>query len=418
MAQRTSLLRRWVIAGLALWLTATGGARGEEPLGSLVIVGGALRFQNTPVWSRIVELAGGKGTSIAVFPTASRNPERNGNRVVELLNGLGAAAFLVPLATENIAVDYRQVAADREIAARVEAAGGVFFLGGEQSRIVRALRTADGANTPLLDAVWKVFQKGGVVSGTSAGAAIMSRIMCRDIPKVFSALQNGVGMGREIDNGLGFMNPAWFVDQHCLIKGRFARALAIMHARGFRYGIGVDENTALVVRQNKVVDVIGYKGAIVLDLSRATTDTTVGGFNLKNARLTYLDHGDAIDLETLAVTPSQEKRDDEKLDPQAATFKPYYNETMVVNDILGNSAMPDLLYKLIDNRKDEAIGLAFDGLAARRERSPGFEFRFSRDQETVGWYTESFGSEDYTVVNVRLDVRPVTMAGPLYEPTE
>jgi cyanophycinase len=70
---------------------------------------------------------------------------------------------------------------------------------------------------------------------------------------------------------------------------------------------------------------------------------------------------------------------------------------------------------LIDNRHNEAIGLAYDGAAARRGNTPGFEFRFYREHDSVGWETESFGGDDYTVLNIHLDIRPITVKGPLYE---
>jgi hypothetical protein len=48
----------------------------------------------------------------------------------------------------------------------------------------------------------------------------------------------------------------------------------------------------------------------------------------------------------------------------------------------------------------------------------GFEFKFTRDEESVAWYTESFGGDDYTVVNIRLDIRPIRITGPLYDGDE
>jgi cyanophycinase len=397
-------------------LASTGiAAFGAEPKGSLVIVGGGLRFTDAEVWSQIVELAGGRGATIAVFPTASGNPLKVGNRIVEAFKRVGADAFLVPVATHGTDVDYKQAVVDPKLVARVQAAGGVFFTGGEQERITRCLRTTEGKNTPMLDAVWSVYRRGGVVAGTSAGAAIMSRIMCRDAEFVLPTLQNGVRLGKEIDQGLGFMDPAWFVEQHCLTRGRFARALVVMHSQGFKYGIGVDDNTALVIRNGTDLKVIGYKGAVVLDLSHATHDPTLQGFNLKNVKLTYLDRGDSFNLATLAVKPSPEKEGDTTLDPNSADFSPHYDRHLVFNDILGNTAVADLLSKLINNKKTEAIGLAFDGLFGSNRPSQGFEFRFYREKDSIGWCTGAFGGEDFTVANIHLDISPVEIVGPVYK---
>jgi len=135
---------------------------------------------------------------------------------------------------------------------------------------------------------------------------------------------------------------------------------------------------------------------------------------VQNVKLNYLDRGDSIDLETLAVTPAAEKSDEISLDPNAADFDPYYGHRMFYTDILGNATVADLLGRLIDNEEDEAIGLAFNGLDAREQPSDGFEFRFYRGPDSKGWYTESFGGEDYTVLGIHLDIRPISIAGPLY----
>jgi cyanophycinase len=204
------------------------------------------------------------------------------------------------------------------------------------------------------------------------------------------------------------------VEQHCLVRGRFARAIVAMRSQGIPYGLGVDENTALVVRRGRDATVIGYKGVLILDASAARSDPDVEGFNVQNVKLSYLDRGDSIDLTTLAVTPAAEKSDEILLDPNAADFDPYYDHRMFYTDILGNATVADLLGRLIDNEEDEAIGLAFSGLDAREQPSDGFEFRFYRGPDSRGWYTESFGGEDYTVLGIHLDIRPISIAGPLY----
>lgn len=440
--------------------------RGEEPQGSLLIVGGGLRYANTQVWSRFVQLAAerseksqrgtphlaavsteraaddanivaakgegpidaansgpvkrlaasGTRPKIAVFPTASSSPKETGERVAKALEEYGAEAFVVPVAVRNMDVDYQQAVHDPKIIEQVQQADGVFFTGGAQERIVRTLCDESGKNTPLLDAVWAVYRSGGVVAGTSAGAAVMSHIMCRDAKEVLRTLESGVSMGKEVDRGLGFLDNQWFVDQHALVRGRFARALVIMKSQNLKYGMGVDENTAVEVRNGADATVIGEKGALVLDLSEAASDDKAEGFNVKNAKLSYLEHGDAINLKTLAVKPSPEKEKGEKLDPKAPDFRPAENRPLFFNDILGNTAVVDLMSKLMENRRDEAIGLAFDGRAAQEAaNTSGFEFRFYRGPDSHGWLTGQFGGASYTVSNVRLDVRPVKIQGPLYK---
>lgn len=420
-----ALVWRFIFFSYLIWLAvpargASEEAPSEDPRvrGSLVIIGGSERFDHREYWDEIVELAGGPGARIAVFPTASGDPVKKGGWVISALNKAGADAFLVPVAWKHVAKDPQTAVSDPDLVAPVQEATGIFLIGGEQDKIVKALYTPEGEQTPMLQAIWEVYRKGGVIAGTSAGAAVMSRIMYRDAESVLDTMIKGVHWGKEIDRGLGFLHPDWFVDQHLFARGRFARTLVAMQNQGFKYGIGVEENSAVIVTNRKDVRVIGYKGALVMDLSRAEHDPTLGRFNLKNARLTYLDRGDRFDLETLEVTPSQEKLDDEKLDPKSPDYRPGLRRPLFANDILGNTTVIDLMGTLMESVSPVALGLAFDGHAAKREPVDGFEFKFTRDDESVAWYTELFGGDDYTVVNIRLDIRPIRIAGPLYDREE
>ena len=387
----------------------------EQKQGSLVIIGGSERFNQREYWDEIVELAGGPGSRIAVFPTASGDPVKKGGWVISALNKSGADAFLVPVAWRKVPIAPQDAVSDPDLVAQVREATGIFLIGGEQDKIVKALYTPSGQHTPMLDAMWEVYRKGGVIAGTSAGAAVMSRVMYRDAESVLDTMLHGVRWGSEIDRGLGFIDDEWFVDQHLFVRGRFARTLVAMEDQGFKFGIGVDENSAIIVTNGKDVRVIGYKGALVLDLTRAERDPSQPRFNLKNARLTYLDRGDRFDLKTREVLPAQEKLDDEKLDPNSPDFRPALRRPLFATDILSNTTVIDMMGTLMETVSPVAIGLAFDGHAAKKQPVDGFEFKFTRDEETVAWYTEIYGGDDYTVVNMRLDIRPIKIAGPLYD---
>ena len=398
---------------------AEDGSITEAPKrGSLVIIGGSERFNQSEYWDEIVELAGGPGSRIAVFPTANGDPITKGGWTISALNKAGADAFLVPVHWKAVDKSPQVAVSDPDLVSQVLEATGIFLIGGEQDKIVKALFTPDGQHTPMLDAMWEVYRKGGVIAGTSAGAAVMSRVMYRDAESVLDTMIKGVRWGKEIDRGLGFIDEEWFVDQHLFVRGRFARTLVAMQNQGFKYGIGVDENSAVIVTNGKDVRVIGYKGALVLDLSRAEHDASLGRFNLKNARLTYLDRGDQFDLKTREVKPAQEKLEDELLDPKSPNFKPTSRRPLFCNDILGNTTAIDLMGALMESVNPSATGLAFDGHAARTQPVDGFEFTFTRDEQSIAWYTERYGGDDYTIVNIRLDIRPIRIAGPLYDRTE
>jgi len=383
---------------------------------SLVIAGGNLRYDNTEVFNKIVELAGGKGAKIAVFPTASGNPVKNGQETIEAFKKYGAAPILIPVAVKNIEVDYQKAVNDPALIKKVEDCKGIYFIGGAQDRITQALYTEIGEKTPLLNAVWNVYKKGGVIAGTSAGAAIMSDTMFKDVGNVLSVLKYGVQEGKEIDKGLGFVGSDIFIDQHFLIRGRFARSLVVMQKKGYKLGIGVDENTALVVKDG-TAEVIGYKGALVMDLSAATSDPNIKYFNIKDVKLTYLDRGDQFNLQTKQVIPSTTKLAGTKVDPNNPEYQPHYDNQKFYPDILANSALVDLMFNLIDNKEKEVIGLAFSNVKEKEDEKSGlgFEFKFRKSADSLGYYTGAFGGEDYTVMNIYLDVTPIRMREKLYE---
>jgi cyanophycinase len=401
----------WPITGsvaLAVTLLAAIPAQAAElpaSKGSLVIIGGALRPDNAAVWERIVHLAGGKGARIAVFASASANPEKAGKALVERLGKYGAHAFFVPVAVRLTGTDYQAAADNPELAAAVRAAGGAYFAGGDQARITRALRRPDGSNTLVLDALWDLYRRGGVIAGTSAGAAIMSSTMFGNPKPVLATLKLGLTDGHEITQGLGFIGNDVFVDQHLLVRGRFARMLPAMLQKGYKLGLGIDENTAMIVGPNRDVEVLGYKGALVVDLSAA--NARQGAFNVSNVRLSYLDNGDRFNIASHTFTPSPDKADG-RLDPA----RPYYREPLFSADILGNSTVVDLMGKLIDSDQLDAIGLTLDSPNGVQP-DLGFEFRFSRTGESVGYM--SAATEAYSVYNVRLDIRPIVVRRPLYQ---
>lgn len=408
-----------MLAAVAAWgeepSRSTDRPAKGPPTGSLVIIGGAARHDNEDIWNEVVRRAGGAKGRIAVFPCASSYPQKNGERTVQLLKRHGGDAFLVPLAISGIdGVDYHELSRDAEWLERVRSSQGVFFIGGSQGRICDALLDESGRNSPMLDAVWDVYRRGGVVAGTSAGAAVMSRVMFRD-SGVLSALMTGVQMGREIDRGLGFLDPGWFVDQHCLVRGRFARTLVAMHDQRIQHGIGVDEDTAVVVEGGETARIVGHRGAIVLDLSRARSDAEQDDFNVRAARLTYVNHGDAIDLETLAVTPAATKGPERPVTPSTVPAGDAPVRPLLVPDILGNTTLIDVMRRVIARSDRQATGLAFDTAAALVGPTPGFEFRFYCGPDTASWESEAQGVSELTIQNVYLDVRPVKVNGPLYQ---
>lgn len=376
------------------------------PQGNLLIAGGAIRADNTVVWQKLVELAGGKGARIAVMPSAAGNPERSGKNLAATLNKYGASAFVVPVAVRFKDRNYQRDAEDETLARAIREAGGVYFAGGDQGYITKALVRPDGSRTAVLQAIWDVYNKGGVIGGTSAGAAIMSSTMYYEAKTVLGTLAAGVNDGRELAPGLGFVGTDVFVDQHLLARGRFARMLPAMLKKNYKLGLGIDENTAMVINSKREVEIIGYQGALLLDLTQATTNGDVKEFNLTNARISYLDHGDRYNLATGQYTPSADKIDG-KLDAS----KPYLNEQVYSADILGHNTVLVMMEKLITNARTEAIGVA-TAMPGEPQDDLGFEFKLTRDARSAGY--ESATADAYSILNLRMDVRPVHITRPWY----
>ncbi|MFY7866730.1 cyanophycinase [Roseateles sp.] len=404
--------------GLALALSSGPAMTATPERGALVIMGGALKFDNTEVWKRIVDEAGGPGARFAVFATAAANPERSAEQIIAALNAQGARAEAIPVAPRLKGVDLQANLKDPALLSKVSAAQGVFFSGGAQELIVDTLQPG-GQPTEMLKAVWSVLNRGGVVAGTSAGAAIMSSTMFRDAQDVLHVMKGHLRVGKEVDRGLGFAGPKLFVDQHFLKRGRIGRLLPLMQAEGYQLGIGVEENSAAVLRADEI-QVLGGKGVLLVDLSQASSDAKLGAFNIRNAQLSYLDRGDRHHLKTGVTTPSPAKLAGHAIDPTGKDFKPYHHKQAFYMDMLGDTTIVNAMGQLLDSPYPEVLGVAFNGRRLKDDPQPdlGFEFRLYKGEGTRGWYSGAMGGEDYTVLRMRLDVQPIVIKRPFYTALE
>lgn len=383
-----------------------------------IVIGGALRMDNDPVWQRIVEEAGGPGKAhFAVLATAAANPELSAKLIVDVLRKHGAEAEHIPVAPRLEGSDVQKNLRDPALIAKVRASNAVFFSGGAQGFIVDTLQP-DGRRTEMLDAIWDVYRRGGVVAGTSAGAAIMSRVMFRDALNVMEVMRGTMRDGQEIDRGLGFVGDELFVDQHFLKRGRIGRMLPLMMAKGYRFGLGVEENSAAIVQGDRI-DIVGGRGALLVDLRDARSDASLGMFNVRGARLSYLDNGDRHDLRSGVTSPAARKTAAGGAVPTRAsavggpmpgrgpvdTFQP---------DILGDNRIVQAMTELLNSPAAEVRAMAArlrPGATGDRDRT-GFVFRLYRGADTQGWIDADGDAKDVTLTDVRLDVRPVRFPDP------
>jgi cyanophycinase len=210
---------------------------------------------------QFVDLAGGPGKArIAILPMASEASAESGREKAEELRGLGADAFVL---------DLTRAQADADSAVRlVNSATGIWFPGGDQSRLVAHLQ-----GSAVLRAIHQRYRNGAVVGGTSAGAAIMSDSMITGNqcwPGMTTAVDSGGSYKRiarnaiEIVPGLGFLHNA-IVDQHFIKRQRENRLISVVLERPSFIGVGIDEGTALRVDPDGKWTVLGASGAIVFD---------------------------------------------------------------------------------------------------------------------------------------------------------
>lgn len=391
-----------------------------QPVAGIVVpMGGAVRGDNDAVRQRLVDLAGGKDARFVVIPTASGNPVASGEHAAQELRRRGAQVTLLRIAPSWPGDDLasaRRAAADPDNVARIRAATGVFFTGGAQERYADVLNPG-GVASPVLQAVRALQARGGVIAGTSAGAAIMSRVMFRDAPNSLLVLKGLLREGKEMERGLGFVGDELFIDQHFLKRGRIGRMLSAMLAKGYKIGLGVDENTAAVIRGTEI-EIVGATGALLIDLREATMAPGPGPVNVRNARISYLDNGDHYDLAKAQASVFPAKRASGELKFGQPGFVPEFeNPRPAVTDILGENAIVRALSQLVDGPHDQVTGFAFDVLADSMDPAPdlGFEFVLRRDARTRAWDSTGIDGKDYSVFDARLDVRPIRMTPTLYK---
>jgi cyanophycinase len=276
---------------------AAAGAR----TGTVVAIGGALSDDNVAIWSRLVQAAGGAGAPWVVIGTASGDPLRAARRDAALLQRYGARAEPLPL---ERAAD----ADDPALAARVRAARGVFLSGGDQSRLTAVLRRDGQGRTAVLQALHDVLAQGGVVAGTSAGAAVASHRMFTGGDPV-QVLRSGAAP--VLAPGLGLLHEDVLVDQHFLARGRLGRLLPALvpssppspaPSSSLAWGLGVEEDSAALV-QGHTVEAIGRTGVLAVDVRQARGAPAGEPWRVEGVRLTWMAPGDRLDLRRDHFTP-------------------------------------------------------------------------------------------------------------------
>jgi cyanophycinase len=246
-----------------------------KPGGPLFIVGGG----GTPdtVKALALEMAGGKKARVLIFPQASER-KSTGRDNADMWKKAGAKQVKVA----NLRL---KKSAKKEI----ERADLIWFAGGSQNRLMEALREGE-----VIEALRARHLAGAVLGGTSAGAAVMSKLMITGEAES----RKIVAKGTELADGLGLV-PGTIIDQHFHARRRFNRLLSAVLDNPKELGIGIDERTAIVVR-GRSFEVVGESGALVIDANSAKSKEgrPQTPLSFTGVVLHHIVPGEAFDLET------------------------------------------------------------------------------------------------------------------------
>ena len=286
---------------IAFGVVATSGVFGHvqaQPAnrGSLLIVGGGPRADD--VARRFVELAGGASGKILIFPMSSSEPESSGKASQESWREFGIAAEFVVLT--------RDQAMTADTSAMFRGVSGIWFSGGDQSRLTAALLA-----TPVETAIRTRYRYGAVVGGTSAGAAVMSEIMITGDEKRFGgkrppsdSTQAFITIDRDnvvTTRGFGLV-PGAIVDQHFVRRRRHNRLISLVLEHPTLIGAGIDESTAIEVQPNGVWRVWGESTVLIYDPRPGSVTGAKEPLSGRDLRLHVLPAGSVFDPRTGKAT--------------------------------------------------------------------------------------------------------------------
>lgn len=279
------------IAGLVLFAGLSSLTAQTQPKGNLIIIGGGSRGPD--LMQPIILLAGGEKSKIVYFPMASElGDQLAGERIADLKKyGAGTVLYL------NIT---RQQADSDSILALLDGVTGVYFGGGDQSRLTRALR-----GTKVEKRLHELYQNGAVLAGTSAGAAVMSSIMLtgdQKRPARDSSFNSIEAENIVTTEGFGFVDDV-IVDQHFLIRRRNNRLVSAVLEHPTKIGIGIDEATAIWIKPDHTFEVLGKSAAVVFNATASRVERDAAGVGLRAAdiQMSVLRSGSIYDLTSKTV---------------------------------------------------------------------------------------------------------------------
>jgi cyanophycinase len=290
-------------------LSASADVHAQAPRGHLLVIGGGSRPAS--IMTLFACLAGDAKGKVLVFPQASERPEA-GSEIEAELKKLGLGQAVVVPAKDPASAD------SADVLRLADGATGVYFGGGDQGRLMAVLR-----GTKLEQRLKQLYRDGAALAGTSAGAAVMSRVMITgDEKRPLSKDDSWQTIEAEnvvTADGLGLLDDV-IVDQHFARRRRHNRLISLVLERPNLLGVAIDESTAAWVKPGGRFEVVGEGPILVFDASQAKTGRDTPGFGLRGSdlRLHVLRPGSEYDIAKRAVVNLQPRSAAEKAADAAA----------------------------------------------------------------------------------------------------
>jgi cyanophycinase len=274
-----------------------------HPKGYLIAVGGAedkgnelenerrnsLDFFKEGILKQIIELAGKKSDPrIEVITTASSIPDEVGQSYKRAFKKLGCVDI------GHLKIMNREEADSKKMLERISKANCILFSGGDQLRLCSIL-----GGTEFLDIIReKYMDEHFVIAGTSAGAAAMSNTMISGGEEDKAYMKGKI----ELSIGLGFLQEV-IIDTHFDARGRFGRLVQAIAAQPGAVGIGLDEDTGVIIERGMRLKAIGSSSVVVVDGSSITHNNIAdikGGMpiSVANLKVHIMTNSDLFDIES------------------------------------------------------------------------------------------------------------------------
>jgi cyanophycinase len=223
--------------------------RTDRSSGTLVLIGGACEPTGEALGAFLRHSKGLDGGRIVGITTASQDPADSAREWMRRFAEAGATHVEIPI------VDRRDQAQDRRIARMIEGADGIFFGGGDQVHLVA---TVGGSR--LDRAVREAYASGATICGTSAGAAALTEtILAGGEPDEYGQMQD-----LHLGPGFGLLGFRAMIDTHFTQRRRLQRLFMVIAQNPETLGLGIDEDTALVV-QGHLGEVVGRGSVTFVD---------------------------------------------------------------------------------------------------------------------------------------------------------